>query len=110
MVRNLTTYVFLMPSLILCSCREAHRRPGNVTSSAVSVNGVFIDCTVDTTARMNRCTVYREGDGEILAHGLFGSDYEPAVASEAKFRYAGYRTSGREREILLLDSPRLMMR
>jgi len=90
-------------------CREHHRRPGSVPSSAVWVDGVFIDCSVDNAVNKNRCTVYRDGSGEIIADGLFVAGYPPRAANKTELRYAAYRTVYTERSIVLVDAQLLAL-
>src|ERR1700722_11208082 len=73
---NMRAYnsALLLPLLAvtLSGCGDAmHPRPSNVSSAAVWVDHVFIDCSVGTPSNANHCTVYKDGTGEILADGLF---------------------------------------
>lgn len=90
--------------LIFLGCRRLHPRPENVPSSAVWAEGTFIDCHVDTAVNKNRCTVYQDDSGEILADGLFETGYPPRAANEAELHFAGYHTVYIERGILLVNS------
>jgi hypothetical protein len=74
----------------LYGCGEYHHRAGGIPSSATWVDGTFIDCSVDTEAMANRCTVYKDDSGEILADGLFilsstGKAAEPTALDYAAF-------------------------
>lgn len=69
--------LLLLPAL-MTSCErrpaQAPSRPAKVPTSAVwaggSDGGAFIDCR-ETSERLNDCTVYFDGNGEIWMHGLF---------------------------------------
>jgi len=64
-----------------------HFRPASVPTSAVWVDNTFVDCSVDTQARANRCTVYKDDTGEILADGLFvlNTTYEGVDKSQLHY-------------------------
>jgi hypothetical protein len=71
----------------LLGCNRLHLRPANVPQSAVWVDATFIDCSVEPQSRANRCTVYKDDNGEILADGLFVllSTYDAAVKTELHY-------------------------
>ncbi len=81
-------------------CDRFHRRPENVPSSAVWIDGAFIDCTVAEHSNANRCTVFKDKTGEVLAEGLFVLDSSLGAATKADLRYAGFR----DKTILLEDA------
>jgi hypothetical protein len=91
---------FLALWLLVClqGCQRLHLRPENVPSSAVWVDNTFVDCSVEAQSRANRCTVYRDDSGEILADGLFrlSTVYAPAdstvyaPAEKSELRYAAF--------------------
>jgi len=74
----------------LYACGKYHHRPGGVPSSAAWVDGAFIDCSVDTEAKANRCTVYKDDSGEILADGLFILNSTGKAADQAALDYAAF--------------------
>jgi hypothetical protein len=86
-------------------CDRFHRRPDNVPSSAVWIDGAFIDCTVAEHSNANRCTVFKEKTGEVLAEGLFVLDSSLGAATKADLRYAGFR----DKTILLEDARTLSL-
>lgn len=97
--------------MLVCSgCRSIRSRPNHVPSSAVLVNGLFIDCTVDELRDENPCTVYKDRTGEILADGLFGVGEPPTAARKTELQYAGYQGDSVEKYILLKDSRALSLR
>jgi hypothetical protein len=83
----------LLPLLAvtLSGCGDAmHPRPSNVSSAAVWVDHVFIDCSVGTPSNANHCTVYKDGTGEILADGLFTLNSSHFAAAKADLRYIAF--------------------
>jgi hypothetical protein len=56
----------------------------------VWVDGTFIDCSVAEEARANRCIVYREQTGEILADGLFVLNTSLREAGSSDLHYAAF--------------------
>lgn len=50
--------------VILLACRRSQARPSNVPSTAVLVNGDYIDCNSGTVERP--CTVYDGSNGDVL--------------------------------------------
>jgi hypothetical protein len=95
-----------LPVLILCSlvclygCEEYHRRPRGVPSSATWVDGTFIVCSVEKETKANRCTVYKDDSGEILADGLFVLNSTGRPAEAAALDYAAFG----ERRIYLANT------
>jgi hypothetical protein len=71
-----------------------HFRPASVPRSAVWVDNTFVDCSVDTQARANRCTVYKDDTGEILADGLFVLNTTYEGVDKSQLHYAGYGEEG----------------
>jgi len=55
----------------LQGCARTPERPGNVPSSAVKVDGAYIQCTVESALHANRCTVYGDSTGAVLASGIY---------------------------------------
>ena len=62
--------VLLLLAFCLWGCKTAPRRPANVPASAVPVEGAFIDCSIEKTSNANRCTVYKQGSGEVQYRGF----------------------------------------
>src|SRR6516164_2928008 len=83
---------FLALWLLVClqGCQRLHLRPENVPSAAVWVDNTFVDCSVEAQSRANRCTVYRDDSGEILADGLFRLSTVYAPAEKSELRYAAF--------------------
>src|SRR5262249_54908847 len=76
-------------------CSKWAARPADVPSSAVHVADVFVDCSADERSRANRCTVYKDGSGDIIVSGFFelsGSGSE-AINKELAFRVRGLASS-----------------
>jgi hypothetical protein len=78
--------------LLVClsGCYKFHFRPNNVPSFAVWVDGTFIECSVETRAKADRCTVYNDDTGEILADGLFLLNTSHAAADKSELYYAAF--------------------
>jgi hypothetical protein len=82
---------FTLFSLVsLVGCKGMHSRPESVPSSAVWVDDVFIDCSVETQSKANRCTVYKDTTGEILADGLFVLNNSRRPADKSELHYAAF--------------------
>jgi hypothetical protein len=85
--------VYWSKSMCLClfvffvGCKGMHSRPSSVPHSAVWVDGTFVDCSADMQSKANRCSVYKDDSGEILAEGLFvlGTTDKGADNSELHF-------------------------
>jgi hypothetical protein len=84
-----TNSVFLLLVFCFSGCKTAHR-PANVPASAVRVDGVFIDCSVEESSRENRCAVYKEGSGEIQVSGLFALSGAGREAKETDLRFVAF--------------------
>jgi len=95
-------------SLFACllGCRGNHHRPANVPASAVWADSTFIDCSVEIKAGANRCTVYKDDTGEILADGLFVLNTTHSAAERSELRYAAFGN----RIIYLEDARTLVQR
>jgi hypothetical protein len=85
-----TTSVLLLLVFCFSGCKTAPRRPNNVPASAVRIEGVFIDCSVEEASHANRCTVYKEGSGEVQVSGLFAVSGAGREASGAELRYVAF--------------------
>jgi len=86
-------------STLLSGCSRFHFRPKGVPSSAVWVDGAFIDCSIDKMIKKNRCTVFDDHTGEILAEGLFALA-NPGAAGKSELQFAAYG----DRKIFLQDT------
>jgi hypothetical protein len=78
----------------LSGCKGKHFRPASVPSSAVWVDNTFVDCSVDTQSRTNRCTVYKADTGEILADGLFVLNSSHFAAEKSELHYIAFGERG----------------
>jgi hypothetical protein len=85
-----TRFIAACLLLHVSGCKETHLRPSTVPSTATWVDHAFIDCSVETKSRANRCTVYGDNSGEILADGLFLLDKQLAEAETSELRYAAF--------------------
>jgi len=81
-------FAFLLIGLF--GCNGPHFRPSNVPHSAVWVDGTFIDCSVEIQSKSNRCTVYKDTTGAILADGRFVLNTSRAAADLSELHYAAY--------------------
>jgi hypothetical protein len=99
-------FTLLFSLVSLMGCEGMHSRPEGVPSSAVWVDNVFIDCSVE--AKANRCTVYKDTTGEIQADGLFvlNSTSSHRAAEKSELHYAAFG----ERGIYLEDARILRQR
>jgi len=88
------TLTCLFLSSLLSSCKATHTRPANVPVSAVWVDNTFIDCSTDAQANANRCTVYKDDTGEILAAGLFMLSTSHAAAGKPDLQYLAVGDQG----------------
>ncbi|HMI49923.1 MAG TPA: hypothetical protein VK525_00330, partial [Candidatus Saccharimonadales bacterium] len=86
-----STLACLFLGSLLSGCKATHIRPPNVPVAAVWVDSTFVDCSTDTQANANRCTVYKDDTGEILADGVFqlGSSHAAAVKSDLQYFAVG---------------------
>ena len=82
--------IFLLFFIGLLACRTTPNRPANVPASAVSIDRVFIDCSVEESSRANRCTVYEGNSGEVQVSGLFELSGAGREANQTELRYAGF--------------------
>lgn len=86
--RSLKILVFLL--ICVWGCKSTPPRPANVPASAISVNGSFIECSVDEAARANRCAVYNASSGEIQVSGLFHLSGAGREARKNELRYVAF--------------------
>src|SRR5712664_868155 len=82
--------IFFLSFICLSACKTTPHRPANVPASAVSIDGVFIDCSVEESSRANRCTVYKGNSGEVQVSGLFELSGAGREANQTELRYAGF--------------------
>jgi len=54
------------------------------------VDHTFIDCSADASSYANRCTVYKDDTGEILAEGLFALNLSQAAAKKPDLRFIAF--------------------
>jgi hypothetical protein len=80
--------------LALAGCGRFRFRPAGVPSSAEWVAHTFIDCAIDTSAKSNFCTVYKDDTGEILAEGSFILNNTHGPAAPSQRQYAGFSDRG----------------
>jgi len=85
--RKSITFCFL---LCLSACSNFHFRPSKVPHSAVWADGTFIDCSVEPRAKADRCAVYKDDTGEVLADGLFLLNTSGAAADKSELQYAAF--------------------
>jgi len=83
-------FIFLFSLVSVVGCEGMHSRPEGIPSSAVWVDNVFIDCSVEVQAKANRCTVYEDTTGEILADGLFVLNSPRRAVDKAELHYAAF--------------------
>jgi hypothetical protein len=69
------------------------------------MDGVFIDCSVDTQFHANRCTVYSGKSGEILEDGWFVLNTTNNAADSSELHYAAFGN----RQVYLEDARRLVL-
>lgn len=90
------------------ACDSYHHRPNGVSLSAVWVDHVFIDCSVERKWSADRCTVYKDDTGEILADGLWVLDTTGGPADPSTLHYIAYGHGTiyfDDAEFLILTSP-----
>jgi hypothetical protein len=80
-------FPLLAASLLGCA---THSRPSNVPSTAVWVDHAFIDCSTGTPSNANRCTVYKDDTGKILADGVFTLNSSGFAAAKSDLRYIAF--------------------
>src|ERR1700739_3560958 len=82
--------LFPLLAVSLLGCDTMHTRPSNVPSTAVWADHAFIDCSRGTPSNGNRCTVYKDDTGEILADGLFTLNSSHFAAAKSDLRYIAF--------------------
>jgi hypothetical protein len=73
-----------------CGFGFAPPRPMNLSASAVWVEGVFIECSVNTVTDTNDCSI-RDSKGVLLQDGPFLLDNEGRKATSNELRFSAYR-------------------
>src|ERR1700747_1561905 len=81
------------PLFALAGC-FGHSRPNGVPASATWADHVFIQCSPEVQSEADRCTVYRDDSGEILADGLFVISKSGGAASPENLHYAAFGIEG----------------
>jgi hypothetical protein len=79
--------------VLLCSVgceRSTPPRPADVSASAVWVDNAFIECSTETEANANRCTVW-DNKGKLLDSGLFILNKDGRAATKSELQYAAFR-------------------
>ena len=84
-----TKSIFLLIFICLLGCRTTPHQPANVLASAVSIDRVFIDCSVEESSRANRF-VYEGNSGEVQVSGLFEVSGAGREAKQTELRYEGF--------------------
>jgi hypothetical protein len=88
----------------LSGCKGTHSRPASVPPSAVWVDNTFVDCSVEPQSRADRCTVYKQDTGEILADGLFVLNSSNEAADKSELHYAAFGDEG-----IYLEDARILL-
>src|ERR1700723_16383 len=87
---RILTPTLLLNCFCLVGCKVALRRPALVPATAVWIDNVFVDCSVEAQSKANRCTVYKDHTGEILTDGLFVLNTSGSAASLSDLHYAAF--------------------
>ncbi len=89
-----STLIFPFLMVCLLGCKQPHYRPAGVPSSAVWVDNSFVDCSIEIRSDANRCTVYKDSTGEILADGLFVLNSSHLAAEKSDLQYVAFGKQG----------------
>jgi hypothetical protein len=100
----LPKFIRVFVFVCLSGCAGTHLRPASVPPSAVWVDNTFVDCSVETQSRADRCTVYKDDPGEILADGLFVLNSSSEAADKSELQYAAFGEKG-----IYLDDARILL-
>lgn len=82
--------LFPLLTVSLLGCDAMHPRPSNIPPAAVWVDHAFIDCSTDAPSNANRCTVYKDDTGEVLAEGLFRLNSSHFAATKSDLHYIAF--------------------
>jgi len=84
--------IFLVSTYLVCmqGCSRNSDRPASVPFSAVWVREVLIQCSIETAAGANRCTVYKGTTGDVLESGFFVLSGAGREANSADLQYAAF--------------------
>jgi hypothetical protein len=105
MIRDCFIFSCVLILVAASGCERGHSRPAAVPRSATWVDHTFIDCSVGMQPQGNRCTVYTDDSGEVLADGLFLLSYPARAANELELKqYAAY-----EDKTIFLQNAQLLM-
>lgn len=86
----LSKSIFACLLIGLFGCNGPLRRPSNVPRGAVWVDNTFVLCLIETQSKANRCTVYKDDTGQVLAEGLFVLNTSHSAADVSELHYAAY--------------------
>jgi len=86
--------ICVLPMVCLLGCKRTHSRPAGVPPYAIWVDNVFVDCSVEKTPNADRCAVYNDDTGEILAEGDFVLKSSHAGAEKSELRYVAFGEQG----------------
>ncbi len=98
-------FLGLVSTALLTSCNKFHLRPSKVPSSAVWVDGTFVTCDVEESMKADRCTIFDDKTGAILADGLFVLDSSKREAGKSELQYVAVK----DRTIFLADAQTLSL-
>lgn len=105
MIRRGAAHVLPVIWVLALGCRAGPPRPANVPASATWVDNVFIECVLESQSKADRCTVYDDKRGEILADGLFALNTSFNAAAASDLQYAAYG----DKTIYLADARKLFL-
>jgi hypothetical protein len=97
-------FIFLCLFICLSGCKWIHSRPPGVPPTAVWVDSVFVDCSVEAQSKANWCTVYKDDTGEIVADGLFVLNSSHLAAEKSELHYATFGEQG-----IYLEDTRILL-
>jgi hypothetical protein len=86
--------ICVLPMVCLLGCNGTHSRPADVPPYAIWVDNVFVDCSVEKTPNADRCAVYKDDTGEILAEGDFVLKSSHVAAEKSELRYVAFGEQG----------------
>lgn len=83
-------FVIFILFVLVQGCGERPQRPPSVPTSAVKVDGAFIQCSAESALQANRCAVYGDTTGDVLASGLFVLSGAGRAASSEDLKFAAF--------------------